>query len=154
MPHCLPRPLAPSRLARENHKAAAALRQMKINVLLCNSLTMFGSACFLVGSVLYLPTIGCTEYTVRCGTWLFLVGSCLFVWAGVLPIVNKRLRAASEEAPPFETVVHGTVRLKRARPTFQALGRAVNAANRLNSPLRSPFISPPHRNVRDSPPAE
>ena len=40
MPHCLPRPLAPSRLARENHKATAALRQMKINVLLCNSLTM------------------------------------------------------------------------------------------------------------------
>ena len=39
MPHCLPRPLAPSRLARENHKATAALRQMKINVLLCNSLS-------------------------------------------------------------------------------------------------------------------
>ena len=70
MPHCLPRPLAPSRLARENHKAAAALRQMKTNVLLCNSLTMFGSACFLVGSVLYLPTIGCTEYTVRCVCWM------------------------------------------------------------------------------------
>jgi hypothetical protein len=155
------RSLVPSRLARENHKAAAALRQMKINVLLCSSCTMIGSACFLVGSVLYLPTIGCTEHTVRCGTWLFVVGSCLFVWAGVLPIVNTRLRAANEAAPPFETVVHGTVRLKRARPTFQALGRAVHAANRFNSSLKSPFKSPlplnfPEKNdsAGDSPPAE
>ena len=71
------------------------------------------------------------EYRVHtgcgCGTWLSILGVCgllpLRVWAGVLPIVNKRLRAASEEAPPFETVVHGTVRLKRARPTFHRRSR-------------------------------
>ena len=139
------RPLAPSRLAHENHKATAALRQMKINVLLCNSLTMFGSACFLVGSVLYLPTIGCTEYTVRCGTWLFLVGSCLFVWAGVLPIVNKRLRAASEEAPPFETVVHGTVRLPTgpiSPPAKKPASCSESPSARLSSELSTPTWPP------------
>ena len=130
---------ASAQLVREDRRAAASLRQMKVNVLLATSCTMLGSACFLVGSVLYLPTIGCGELTLRCGTWLFVVGSGLFVCAGVLPIVKKQLRAADDVPPPFETVVHGTVRLKRARPTFQSLGMAMHAANRFTSPCKTPL---------------
>lgn len=113
----------------EDKRATVLLNRMKINVLLTTNFTMLGSACFLVGSVLYLPTIGCEEFTALCGTWLFILGSILFVAAGVLPIVNKHLRASSE-ALPFETVVHGTVRLKRTRPTIHALGKAMHAAQR------------------------
>jgi len=157
----LPRPLQAGAREPQGGCGAAADEDQRAALQQLHDDWLCLGACFLVGSVLYLPTIGCTEHTVRCGTWLFVVGSCLFVWAGVLPIVNTRLRAANEAAPPFETVVHGTVRLKRARPTFQALGRAVHAANRFNSSLKSPFKSPlplnfPEKNdsAGDSPPAE
>ena len=83
----------------EDKRATVLLNRMKINVLLTTNFTMLGSACFLVGSVLYLPTIGCEEFTALCGTWLFILGSILFVAAGVLPIVNKHLRASSEALP-------------------------------------------------------
>ena len=94
------------------------LSNMKLNVLAMTNCTMLGSACFLVGSVLYLPTIGCEEFAVRVGTWLFIGGSALFVLAGVLPLVNAQLnKVLGAPTPMYEVVVHGNVRLKRARPT-------------------------------------
>ena len=115
------------------HKAAVQ-RKMKLNVLAMTNCTMLGSACFLVGSVLYLPTIGCEEFAVRCGTWLFICGSALFVLAGALPLVNAQLNEMlGTPTPMYEVVVHGNVRLKRARPKIQTAMHAVTVAKAMQA---------------------
>lgn len=58
-------------------------------VLATTNSTMFGSCLFLVGSVLYMPEIGCGESTAVIGTWCYLWGSVCFVVAGVLPLVRR-----------------------------------------------------------------
>mmetsp|Transcript_12120 Transcript_12120/g.48780 ORF Transcript_12120/g.48780 Transcript_12120/m.48780 type:complete len:294 (+) Transcript_12120:60-941(+) len=60
----------------------------KVLVLATTNSVMLGSLLFLVGSVLYLPVIGCGEMTEVIGTVLYLIGSVFFTAAGVLPIVR------------------------------------------------------------------
>ena len=120
----------------DDHDAqkAAVRRNMKLNVLAMTNCTMLGSTCFLVGSVLYLPTIGCEEFAVRVGTWLFIGGSSLFVLAGVLPLVNAQLnKVLGAPTPMYEVVVHGNVRLKRARPKIQKAMKALTAAKAMQA---------------------
>jgi len=64
---------------------------------------------------------------VRCGTWLFIVGSCAFVAAGALPLVNAKLRE--------HVVVHGTVRFRRERRKLRTLGTAIAAVSRFRPPV-------------------
>lgn len=52
--------------------------------------TMLGSILFLVGSILYLPNIGCDEGTVTLGTCCYIAGSFFFVVAGLLPILRTK----------------------------------------------------------------
>lgn len=49
---------------RDDEHASKILRSMKVYTLVTTNCTMLGSAAFLVGSVLYLPTIGCDEFAV------------------------------------------------------------------------------------------
>jgi len=70
-------------------KRSAVLFQAKVLVLATTNCTMLGALLFLVGSVFYLPIIGCSNETVLIGTWCYLVGSLLFTCAGVLPVIRR-----------------------------------------------------------------
>lgn len=83
----------------------------QILVLGTTNATMIGSILFLVGSVLYLPDIGCSEETVTIGTWCYLIGSVHFVVSGILPVVRKRTCAiehlcTDHEKEQFLAVAH------------------------------------------------
>lgn len=67
----------------------ARVKLAKLMTLATSEATMFGALLFLVGSVLYLPNIGCTERTVVLGTWAYLIGSVFFTFAGILPICQR-----------------------------------------------------------------
>ncbi|KAJ8603499.1 hypothetical protein CTAYLR_005107 [Chrysophaeum taylorii] len=70
----------------------------KILVLCTTNSTMLGALLFLVGSVLYLPNIGCDDLTVQIGTWCFLVGSLFFTIAGILPVVRRTYANVEQDA--------------------------------------------------------
>jgi hypothetical protein len=83
----------------------------RVLVLITTNSTMLGSCAFLVGSVLYLPTIGCGELAETDGTWTFVVGSLLFVLSGVLPLVSDALDLAEPTVH-----VHGVTKLSVTTP--------------------------------------
>lgn len=62
----------------------------KFLVLATTNTTNAGCIAFLVGSVLYMPNIGCSEPTVVIGTYIFLLGSILFTIAGILPVIRRK----------------------------------------------------------------
>mmetsp|Transcript_8672 Transcript_8672/g.23852 ORF Transcript_8672/g.23852 Transcript_8672/m.23852 type:complete len:364 (+) Transcript_8672:37-1128(+) len=62
----------------------AESRSTKLLVICSTNCTMLGSCCFLVGSVLYIPALGCDELVWTFGTWLFIVGSGFFVLGSML----------------------------------------------------------------------
>lgn len=71
-------------------------RTAKIIVLATTNFTMFGAVLFLVGSVLYLPIIGCSAITIVVGTFCYLLGSLCFTVAGILSLVRKSFYAHFE----------------------------------------------------------
>ena len=72
---------------------AQLLQSIRFNVLLTTNLTMFGSVTFLVGSVLYLPSLAPSHAQTVAGAWLFILGSASVV-AGALPLATR------QRAPP------------------------------------------------------
>ena len=63
-------------------------------------INLLGSACFLVGSALWLPDIGCDALTSQIGVYLSVIGSCLFLCESMLPLalgvlVMRRNRAVA-----------------------------------------------------------
>ena len=70
-------------------------------VLATTNSTMFGSCLFLVGSVLYMPDLGCAEETAVYGTYCYLWGSVAFVVAGVLPLLRTR-KVERLQHPPLD----------------------------------------------------
>ena len=77
-------------------------RLAKVSVLATTNATMFGSCLFLVGSVLYMPDLGCAEETAVYGTYCYLWGSVAFVVAGVLPLLRTR-KVERLQPPPLDT---------------------------------------------------
>ena len=69
-------------------------RLAKVSVLATTNATMFGSCLFLVGSVLYMPDLGCAEETAVYGTYCYLWGSVAFV-------VEERGRTRRLRDPPL-----------------------------------------------------
>jgi len=69
---------------------ANALNQRKfeesVAVLLTaiTSLYMAGSLLFVMGSIAFLPNLGCNEQMLTIGAWCFIVGSGFFVIGAVL----------------------------------------------------------------------
>jgi len=62
------------KIAQWSRRAAAAI----------TALYMCGSLLFIVGSVAFLPPLGCGEEVLYLGAWCFISGSILFVVAGIL----------------------------------------------------------------------
>mmetsp|Transcript_85695 Transcript_85695/g.239497 ORF Transcript_85695/g.239497 Transcript_85695/m.239497 type:complete len:276 (+) Transcript_85695:179-1006(+) len=52
------------------------------------SLYMAGSLLFVVGSVAFLPDLGCSEQMLCIGAWCFIVGSALYVIGGSISLVR------------------------------------------------------------------
>mmetsp|Transcript_31604 Transcript_31604/g.71860 ORF Transcript_31604/g.71860 Transcript_31604/m.71860 type:complete len:265 (+) Transcript_31604:99-893(+) len=52
------------------------------------SLYMGGSLLFVMGSVAFLPDLGCSQQMLTVGAWCFVVGSVLYVLGSVLSIVR------------------------------------------------------------------
>merc|ERR1719473_715343 len=48
------------------------------------SLYMMGSLLFVMGSVAFLPNLGCNETMVAIGAWNFVVGSLFFLVGGLV----------------------------------------------------------------------
>lgn len=51
-----------------------------------SSLYMAGSILFVMGSVAFLPHLGCSEQMVEIGAWMFIVGSVLYLIGGLLSL--------------------------------------------------------------------
>lgn len=49
-----------------------------------SSLYMGGSLLFAMGSIAFLPNLGCNETMVGIGAWMFIVGSCCYFIGGCL----------------------------------------------------------------------
>lgn len=71
------------------------------------SLYMGGSLLFVMGSVAFLPDLGCNEQMLTVGAWCFVVGSALFVAGSILSIIRTACdlkdpsRAPLCESPEF-----------------------------------------------------
>jgi len=50
------------------------------------SFYMGGSLLFAVGSIAFLPSLGCSEHMLSLGAWCFIVGSCLFLLGSLLSL--------------------------------------------------------------------
>lgn len=55
---------------------------------------MVGSMLFVMGSVAFLPELGCSDQMAAIGSWFFLIGSFLYVVGGAISLVrtNRKLR--------------------------------------------------------------
>eukprot|EP00928_Gymnodinium_smaydae_P032615 TRINITY_DN23571_c0_g4_i1.p1 TRINITY_DN23571_c0_g4~~TRINITY_DN23571_c0_g4_i1.p1 ORF type:complete len:149 (-),score=28.82 TRINITY_DN23571_c0_g4_i1:161-607(-) len=69
-----------------------ALNQRKYNddasrlLTAVTSLYFAGSTLFIMGSIAFLPDLGCNEKMVSIGAWLFIVGSVFFTLGSVLSL--------------------------------------------------------------------
>ena len=82
--------IIPDDYAKENPELRFKILLAKVLVIATTSSTMLGSLLFLVGSVLYLPVVGCGRMTTVIGTWNYLIGSVFFMLAGVFPVVRRK----------------------------------------------------------------
>jgi hypothetical protein len=65
------------------------------------SLYMAGGLLFVMGSVAFLPNLGCGEIMEAFGAWLFIVGSVAFVFGGVVSIVRTWTFLGDKEQEPL-----------------------------------------------------
>mmetsp|Transcript_101371 Transcript_101371/g.327143 ORF Transcript_101371/g.327143 Transcript_101371/m.327143 type:complete len:257 (+) Transcript_101371:65-835(+) len=68
------------------------------------SLYMAGSVLFAVGSLAFIPRLGCGEQLLLLGAWGFIVGSALFLLGGCLSLW-RTLRVLSSKEGEFEALV-------------------------------------------------
>lgn len=61
------------------------------------SLYMAGSLLFVMGSVAFLPHLGCSEQMVEIGAWMFIVGSSLYLIGGILSLWRTHMVVNSEK---------------------------------------------------------
>lgn len=64
------------------------------------SLYMGGSILFGIGSIAFLPTLGCAEELVALGAWCFIGGSSLFLAGGALSLWRSAWLLGLEEEDP------------------------------------------------------
>ena len=62
---------------------------------------MLGCCCFLAGSFLYLPQVGCGTATFEVGAWLFIIGSALILLGSIFSLGVQLRRACGREASPM-----------------------------------------------------
>lgn len=69
------------------------------------TLYMMGSILFIVGSVAFLPDVGCGMMMVRLGAWTFIVGSLFFMVASCVSLYRTyhMLQTPSDEGSPLLT---------------------------------------------------
>jgi hypothetical protein len=60
------------------------------------SLYMAGSILFVMGSVAFLPHLGCSEQMVLIGAWMFIVGSAFYLLGGVLSLFRTYIVVSSK----------------------------------------------------------
>lgn len=65
------------------------------------SLYMAGGILFVMGSVAFLPNLGCGELMEAFGAWLFIVGSVFFVFGGLVAAVRTYTFFGDEEQAPL-----------------------------------------------------
>lgn len=80
----------PDDYAKKNPHIHQKILFAKAFVVATSTSTLLGSLLFLVGSVLYLPMIGCNSMTTLIGTYHYLIGSVFFVIAGCLPVLRRK----------------------------------------------------------------
>ena len=80
----------PEDVARSNPDLQIKIHFARICVLATSSCSMLGSLLFLVGSVLYLPVLGCNDMTAVIGTWQYIIGSLFFFAGGVIPVLRRK----------------------------------------------------------------
>jgi hypothetical protein len=61
------------------------------------SLYMTGSLLFVMGSVAFLPDLGCNEQMMKIGAWCFIIGSVFFVIGGCLSLWRTTIVLHSDE---------------------------------------------------------
>lgn len=65
------------------------------------SMYMLGSLFFVMGSVAFLPELGCNETMMTYGCWAFIIGSILFVAGSCLNVMHTRYMLESKEHIPL-----------------------------------------------------
>lgn len=65
------------------------------------SMYMLGSLLFVMGSVAFLPELGCNEKMLTYGCWAFIIGSLLFVIGSCLNMLHTRHVLESKENLPL-----------------------------------------------------
>mmetsp|Transcript_92021 Transcript_92021/g.269226 ORF Transcript_92021/g.269226 Transcript_92021/m.269226 type:complete len:268 (-) Transcript_92021:96-899(-) len=74
------------------------------------TLYMGGSLLFVIGSVAFLPDMGCTDQMVTLGAWCFVVGSVLYVIGSIISLI----RTARELRSPARSPLRGSAPLGKA----------------------------------------
>lgn len=62
------------------------------------SLYMCGSLLFVMGSVAFLPDMGCKEAMIKIGAWCFIIGSIFFVIGGCISLARTMIVLNSDES--------------------------------------------------------
>lgn len=65
------------------------------------TLYMGGSLLFVIGSVAFLPDMGCTDQMLTLGAWCFVVGSVLYVVGSVVSLIRTARELRSPDRGPL-----------------------------------------------------
>lgn len=65
------------------------------------SLYMAGSLFFVMGSVAFLPELGCNDQMIALGAWCFLIGSALFIVGGFISLMRTSRALKNPENAPL-----------------------------------------------------